>query len=201
MCCLQLWNVLSLSLARSVNIPDPNLRAAIAEALGKASSAAITVEDIATLTHLAAEGVDIQNLEGLQFAANLEALRLRGNPLSGLSPLSGLTTLKEVEVSGELLSDLSPLAGLINLEGVGFWKTSISDLSPLAGLTKLKWLEFKNSPVSDLSPLVRLTNFEKTGNLWLKGSGSLAFKGVNRFGKSHHCGQRSIGPLTTIRID
>ena len=145
----------------SVDIPDPNLRAVIEEALGKASSAAITVEDIATLTHLAAEGMDIQNLEGLQFAANLEELRLRGNPLSGLSPLSGLTTLKEIEVSGELLSDLSPLTGLINLEGVGFWKTSISDLSPLAGLTKLRWLEFKNSPVSDLSPLAGLTGLKR----------------------------------------
>ena len=145
----------------SVHIPDANLRAAIAEALGKAPSAAITVEDMTTLRHLAAGGMDIQNLEGLQYAANLEELRLRGNPLSDLSPLTGLTTLKEVEISGESLSDLSPLAGLINLEGVGFWKTSISDLSPLVGLTKLRWLEFKDSPVSDLSPLAGLTSLRR----------------------------------------
>ncbi len=145
----------------SVHIPDVNLRAAIAEALGKAPGAAITVEEMATLTHIEARGMDIQNLEGLHFATNLEDLRLRGNPLSDLSPLSGLLRLKEVEISGESLSDLSPLAGLIDLEGVGFWKTSISDLSPLAGLTKLRWLEFKNSPVSDLSPLVGLTNLKR----------------------------------------
>ena len=113
----------------SVNIPDPNLRAVIAEALGKAPNAVITVADMATLTHLDAEGMDIQDLNGLQFATNLEELRLRDNPLSDLSPLSGLTTLKEVEISGESLSDLSPLAGLINLEGVGFWKTSVSQTS------------------------------------------------------------------------
>ena len=144
-----------------VHIPDSNLRAAIAETLGKAPGTAITAEEMETLTYLDAEGMDIQNLEGLQFAANLEELRLRGNPLSELSPLSGLTTLKEVEVSGESLSDLSPLAELTNLEGVGFWKTSISDLLPLAGLTKLRWLEFKNSPVSDLSPLAGLTNLKR----------------------------------------
>ena len=145
----------------SVHIPDPVLRSAIAETLGKAPNAAITIEEMATLTYLVAEAMDIQNLEGLQFAANLEELRLRGNSLSDLSPLAGLTTLKEVEISGESLSDLSPLADLVNLEGVGFWKTSVSDLSPLAGLTKLRWLEFKNSPVSDLSPLAGLTNLKR----------------------------------------
>ena len=87
----------------SVHIPDATLHAAIAETLSKAPGAPITVEEIATLIHLEAGGMDIQNLEGLQFATNLEELRLRGNPLSDLSPLSGLTTLKEVEVSGESL--------------------------------------------------------------------------------------------------
>ncbi len=145
----------------SVHIPDLNLRSVIAETLGKAPNALITVEEMATLTHLAAAGMDIQDLEGLQFATNLEDLNLRGNPLSDLSPLSGLTTLKEVRFSGESLSDLSPLAGLMNLEGVGFWRTSISDLSPLAGLTKLRWLEFQVSPVSDLSPLAGLTNLKR----------------------------------------
>ena len=145
----------------SVHIPDPNLRAAIAEVLGKASSTAITVEEMATLMHLGAHEMDIQDLEGLQFAVNLIELNLRGNPLSDLSALSSLTTLKEIRLSGESLSDLSPLAGLINLEGVGFWKTSISDLSPLRGLAKLRWLEFTDSPVSDLSPLVGLINLKR----------------------------------------
>ena len=106
----------------SVHIPDPNLRSAIAEVFGKDPEALITAEEMATLTYLVAEAMDIQNLEGLQFATNLEELRLRGNSLSDLSPLSGLTTLKEIEISGESLSDLSPLADLVNLEGVGFWK-------------------------------------------------------------------------------
>ena len=143
-----------------VHIPDPNLRAAITETLGKALDTPITAEEMATLTWLAAEGMDIQNLEGLQFAANLEELNLRGNPLSDLSPLTKLVTLKVVEFSGESLSDLSPLADLINLERVGFWKTSVSDLSPLAGLAKLRWLGFFDSQVSDLSPLVGLTNLK-----------------------------------------
>ena len=144
----------------SVHIPDANLRNAIAEALGKGPRDTITVEDMATLRHLDAEEMDIQNLEGLQFAANLQNLHLRGNPLSDLSPLTKLVTLKRVDFSGESISDLSPLADLINLERLGFWKTSISDLSPLAGLIKLRWLGFFDSQVSDLSPLAGLTNLK-----------------------------------------
>ena len=144
----------------SVHIPDANLRAAIAETLGKTPGTAITAEEMATLMHLDIDGMDIQDVEGLQFAANLQSLNLRGNPLSDLSPLSGLTALKEVRFSGESLSDLSSLTGLTNLEVVRFWKTSISDLSPLAKLTKLRWLQFESSPISDLSPLVGLTGLE-----------------------------------------
>ena len=183
-----------------VHIPDPNLRAAIAETLGKASDTAITAEEMATLTHLDAEGMDIQDLEGLQFAANLKELRLRGNPLSDLSPLSGLTTLKEVELSGESLSDLSPLAGLINLEGVGFWKTSISDLSPLSGLTKLRWLVFNNSPVSDLSPLAGLKGLKRLETYASKEPDLSPLKGLTglvrlRIGSS---GVSDISPLSGL---
>ena len=162
----------------SIYIPDPNLRSAIAETLGKDPGSLITAAEMATLTYLVGEAMDIQNLEGLQFATNLEELRLRGNALSDLSPLAGLITLKEVEISGESLSDLSPLADLINLEGVGFWKTSVSDLSPLAGLTKLRWLEFKNSPVSDLSPLAGLTNLKRLETYASKDLDLLPLKGL-----------------------
>ena len=186
---------------QSVNIPDPNLRSAIAERLGKAPGAAITVEDMATLPWLVAEGMDIQNLEGLQFATNLADLQLRGNPLSDLSPLSELTTLKEVRVSGESLSDLSPLAGLINLEGVGFWKTSISDLSPLAGLTKLRWLRFSNTPtISDLSPLAGLTGLKRLDIYGTKGLDLLPLKGLTNLVelRANSSGVSDVSPLSGL---
>lgn len=145
-----------------VYIPDPNLRAAIEEVLGKTPGDVITTEDMATLTELNAEGMGIRNITGLEFATNLEELIIRGNPLSDLSPLTKLVTLKLLEFSGEPLSDLSPLADLINLERLGFWNTSVSDLSPLAGLTKLRWLGFFSNPmISDLSPLAGLTNLKE----------------------------------------
>ncbi|MYA23892.1 MAG: T9SS type A sorting domain-containing protein, partial [Gemmatimonadetes bacterium] len=59
-----------------VTIPDANLRAAINEALGKASGATITVEEMATLTKLFLGWEYMLNLEGLQFATNLVSLDL-----------------------------------------------------------------------------------------------------------------------------
>ena len=46
--------------AQTVNIPDPNLRAAIAEALGKSPNAGITAEDMRTLRELRAVSVDMK---------------------------------------------------------------------------------------------------------------------------------------------
>ena len=142
-------------LAGEVAIPDPNLRTAIAEALGKgdAAVAMITEEEMTTLTDLDAENLDIQDLQGLQFAPNLEHLNIQRNPISDLSPLGNLTKLKELRFWTSTVSDISPLAGLQNLEGLSAWDANVLDLSPLKELPKLRWLEFSNAPLSDLSPL------------------------------------------------
>ena len=47
--------------AQVVSIPDPNLRAKIADALGKASGASITTADMARLTELYASNANISN--------------------------------------------------------------------------------------------------------------------------------------------
>ena len=147
----------------SVHMPDPNLRAAIAEALGKASNAQITVAEMATLKHLKAIDKGIRDLTGLEFATNLETLELRKNQMSDLAPLSGLKSLKEAWIEGEMISDLSPFAGLTDLEGLRIWDLSLSDLSPLKGLTKLRWLSLggNSKSVSNLSPLEGLKNLKR----------------------------------------
>ena len=147
----------------SVRIPDPNLRAAIAGALGKAANATITVAEMATLKHLKAVDKGIRDLTGLEYATNLETLELRKNQMSDLSALSGLKSLKEAWIEGKMIADLSPFVGLANLEGLRVWELSLSDLSPLKGLTKLRWLSLghNSKSVSDLSPLVGLISLKK----------------------------------------
>ncbi len=122
------------------DIPDPNLRAAIAEALDKEDNVPITLEEIATLTILRASNRDIKDLTGIKSAVNLEELWISENPIS----------------------DLSPLAGLKNLIGLGAWDNpNISDLSPLVKLPKLRWLDFGRFPAPDFSPLADIKSLRR----------------------------------------
>ena len=150
-----------------VHIPDPNLRAAIAESLGKNPNAPITVEEMERLgPDLDARNRSIRDLTGLQFATNLNRLNLRDNRFSNLSPIAGLIQLRRLELDNDnpiQLSDLSPLGGLINLEYLNFSYENVSDLSPLGGLINLKYLHFTDSNVFNLSPLAGLVNLESLG--------------------------------------
>ena len=143
-----------------VHIPDTNLRAAIAEELGKSPNAPITVEDMERLGRLDVESRGAQDLTGLQFATNLNNLHLRDNKISDLSPIAGLINLRDLTLERNPVSDLSPLRGLKNLTHLGFSYTLVSDLSSLAGLINLRDLDFHDIPVSDLSPIAGLINLE-----------------------------------------
>ena len=170
-----------------VHIPDTNLRAAIAEALGKSPNAPITAEEMERLEKIEARNGGIQDLTGLQFATNLSRLDLgrwgnTGNHVSDLSPIAGLINLQELFLNSNQVSDLSPLAGLTNLQELliisnpvsdistlrglknlkRLWmdRTFVSDLSPLRGLINLVELDFHDTAVSDLSPLAGLINLE-----------------------------------------
>ena len=167
-----------------VRIPDSNLHAAIAEALGKGPNAPITVAEMETLQEFEARYNGINDLTGIQFATNLSKIDLRDNEISDLSPLAGLIHLTQLNFSRNrnisdlsplkdlknleyltffetLVSDLSPVAGLINLRSIHAWDHSISDLSPLSNLTKLEYLDFCGGNISDLTPLAGLTGLKE----------------------------------------
>ena len=166
---------------QTVNIPDANLRAAIAEALGKAPNTRITADEMARLTNrLDANNRGIKDLTGLEAATNLDDLRLNDNLISDISPLAGLIRLRHIELNGNAIRDLSPITGLLNLQhlhishnlifdlspvealinlhGLGISDNIISDLSPLAGLTKLNLIWMSQNPPADLAPLAGLTS-------------------------------------------
>ncbi len=169
-CTLTLWAVLFLmpldTPAQVVNIPDTNLRAAIAEALDKAPGATITADEMATLTHLEAHDRGIRDLTGLEAATHLKHLRLPRNLISDLSPLAGLINLGSLSVWDNLITDLSPVEGLINLRGLEIMHNPIYDLSPIAGLINLHALWMGDNILGDLSPLtglISLTIFYSSG--------------------------------------
>ena len=161
------------AMAQVVDIPDPNLRAAIEDALGKTSGDTITVAEMAKLTHLEARNANISDLTGLEHATNLKTLALgygevgNSNAVKDLSPLAGLIQLTKLDLSGNSISDISAVTGLTNLTWLHFWGNSISDISPVAGLTKLTDLYLGNNNITDISPVAGLTSL--TG-LWLNGN-------------------------------
>ncbi len=87
-----------------ISIPDANLRAAIAAALGKARGATITKGDMTTLTILNADESGIRNLTGLEFATNLTWLGFHANNISDISALRGLTNLTWLQLKENFLS-------------------------------------------------------------------------------------------------
>ena len=186
-----------------VHIPDPNLRAAIAEALGKAPRDTITVEEMTTLTRLRGLSPNIQDLTGLQFATNLEHFVMEWSFegfISDLSPLAGLIKLKALTVCGKSISDLSPLTGLINIEELVLFNTSLSDLLPLAGLSRLASLYFNHAPVSDLSPLAGLTNLETLEFFYAESPSLVPLKGLTGLKKlsAGRSGISDISPLAGL---
>ena len=124
--------------AQTVDIPDPNLRAAIETAIGKASGASITSADMATVTYLEALNANIHDLTGLEYATNLIYLFLWNNSISDLSSLSGLTKLEFLDLQGNPVSDLSPLVGLTNLIFLGLTDNPLSDSSIQTDISTLQ---------------------------------------------------------------
>ena len=142
---IELWDTSGLMRERlealaEIDIPDPNLRAAIATALGRPQSASIIRAAMATLTELNASDASISNLTGLEFATKLTSLDLGGNNISDISVVAGLTKLKWLNVARNNISDVSSLAGLTNLTRLYLGDNNISDISVVAGLTKLESL-------------------------------------------------------------
>ena len=139
---IELWDTSKLSEARleataEVDIPDTNLRAVIAEALGPSPNNSILRRHIQTLTGLYAENANITDLTGLEHAINLNTLILgpeyieaehqfvNSNSVSDLSPLAGLTKLGSLSLGDNDISDISALSGLISLKLLYLYRNSI----------------------------------------------------------------------------
>ena len=166
---LALYLLLSIALctplfAQVVDIPDPNLRAAIADALNIAHDAPITQEDMNRLTDL----IDVRhrgiaNLAGLEFATNLYFLRIADNPTIDLSPIANLTQLERLILWSIPQLDISPLANLTTLRDLTIAHCDIVDIIPLGTLTQLTNLYIGYNRIIDITPLTSLPNLAALG--------------------------------------
>jgi len=165
------------AVSQVVMFSDPNLEAAVRDAISKPSGD-ILPDDLEGLTQLSAAGLGISSLEGIQYCADLAELALADNDILDLSPISNmeklswldvgnnqitdlsaladLSSLRDLGLKGNQISDLSPLSGLTGLWTVSLWSNQVADLSPLADLTSLRMLDLTDNEFSDLSPLAGL---------------------------------------------
>ncbi|MDE0685885.1 MAG: leucine-rich repeat domain-containing protein [Candidatus Poribacteria bacterium] len=143
----------------SVHIPDPNLRVAIAEALGKTPGTPMTAEEMQMLTYLHVEGRDIHDLTGIETAINLREFHAADTSISDLTPLASLTKLTHLGLNSTRVSDLTPLVGLTELRSLYFAYTRVSDLKPLANLP-IRDIFMVDAPVDDLTGIETLTQLE-----------------------------------------
>ena len=133
---VELWDTsrlmgVRLEATAEIDIPGPNLRAAIAIALGRQPSDRIRRGNMANLTLLEARNANISDLTGLEGATNLRTLYLWNNSISDISVVAGLTNLIALHLGNNSVSDISAVAGLTNLTSLWLQENNISDISPL----------------------------------------------------------------------
>ena len=141
-----------------VQIPDANLRAVIADSVGKSGDEAITRAEMETLTELKAPDAKIRDLTGIQFASNLTELWLENNAITDLGALCDLTKLTDLVLYSNAISDISALANLTNLHHLNLSHNTLSNISVLANLTNLGYLGLSDNTISDISALTNLTD-------------------------------------------
>jgi len=140
-----------------VTFPDPNLEAAMREALN-IPFGPIHASDLAGLASLSASWRGIEDLSGLQYCTNLTGLNLWANQINDISPPANLTNLTYLYLGANQISDISPLTNLTNLTGLDLCANQMSDISSLANLANLTCLYLHDNQISDISSLASLTN-------------------------------------------
>lgn len=192
-----------------VSIPDKKLKQVINYTLGKDRKVdqEITKEEMESITEINGdEAIEylpreqwlqemihdrgIRNIEGLQYAINLERLDLSENGIKDLTPLTNLKNLTYIELDRNMLGDLTPLSSLTNLIHLNIYNndqiddmTAISNLKnlewldlhwcnrgkrkvnvqPLGNITTLKMVNLESNLVEDISFAKRLTNVQVIG--------------------------------------
>ena len=147
----------SVAFAQVVEIPDPNLRAAVRQTLNLPDTTPLTQAAMARLTRLDVTGLPIEHLDGLKYAGNLRDLFAGGCNISDITPLAGLVMLQQLSLARNRITDIAPLANLTQLISLDLADNDIADIRPLAGLTLLQALDIRNNPIRDLSPIDGLT--------------------------------------------
>ncbi len=158
-CILLSITMCNAAFAQVVDIPDPNLRAAIRKALHLTNGNLPVTQSLMRnrLRVLDISERGIVNLSGIEHATRLRRLIMHNNPIADLAPISNLTHLEDLNMWGVHDIDISPLASIASLRILDLTGCNIDDIRQLSTLTNLEILNLSHNRITDVSPLSHLT--------------------------------------------
>lgn len=118
-----------------INIPDKNLKRLLNRQLGNEDDSDISITELLTITEVSEMYTEIESLEGLQYAANLQTISFNYGNVSDISCFENVQLNK--------------------LRDFNLYSTKVKDISifETANFPELYYLNISGNAISDLSPL------------------------------------------------
>ncbi|USK49630.1 leucine-rich repeat domain-containing protein [Bacillus sp. CMF12] len=152
------FNTLASPLGEKVTISDSNLEAAIKEELGLDRE--LYTSDMERLTALFAPGMEIESLDGLEDAVNLDHLVIYDNNIEDLAPLKSLTKLIILDIGDNPVSDSSIFKNLKELANLDVSYTEFEDFTFLKELPSLQAVYlYGNLQIEDHAPSIEVLEY------------------------------------------
>ncbi|WP_080833646.1 leucine-rich repeat protein [Cohnella massiliensis] len=104
----------------------------------------------------------VKDLNGLEYATNLELLQINNSEVSNVGPLGQLPSLEILDLGHNRIEDISQLTNLPSLKEINLSFNNISDPSPLSKLPKLVTYNLEYNNIRDAR---LLTGFKKMTKL------------------------------------
>ncbi len=160
-------------------IQDDALRSVIARTL-RVKEDELTEDMMKELVHLEVQDHEIETLEGLQYAENLETLNASNNKLQTLDPIKDLHNLVCLNVSRNQLRDLQALHGFRQLKKLNISRNNLytMDISSVAAMIDLEVLNLSKAKVDSLIYLEHCKKLEEVHINTENGPFSYAILGV-----------------------
>jgi hypothetical protein len=98
----------------------------------------------------------LQNLNGIESLAKLEALMINQSTFHDFSPLVNLTNLKRLKLEKSNLLTLEAISKISSLEELEIFNAPLNTLSGIESLSKLSKFTISTTNVNDLSPLNKI---------------------------------------------
>jgi Leucine-rich repeat (LRR) protein/ribosomal 50S subunit-recycling heat shock protein len=101
---------------------------------------------------------DINDLEGLQYAENLEAFNFSNGGLNDVSQLKNLPKLTKLMLSGNKIKDLRAIQGMSSITYLNLAKNGVREVVDLSSLTSLEELYLDNNEIENLANIGNIPN-------------------------------------------